>query len=299
MSTHVVVGATGKTGRRLCRALLQAGEHVRALGRDRRRLDALAALGAECRTVEITDGAGLVAAFRGTACAFVMAPTGPAVEDVRALHDRIGAALAQAVESAGVPHVVMMSACGIHRDGPGAPMPGLRGIEARLGAIPGINLALLRPAFFMDNFYVCLEDIRRTRALGFVIGPDVSLPMIATRDIAEISARLMLGRAFQGTKAYELLGPRDYTMIEATRALAASIGMPELRYRQQSDAEAREVLARFGYVPRRAAYLLGIFHAFDRGLLAPERPRDAASSTPTTIESFAAEEFAPAYAAGS
>jgi uncharacterized protein YbjT (DUF2867 family) len=299
MSTHVVVGATGKTGRRLCRALVQAGEHVRALGRDRRRLDALAALGAESGTVEVTDAPGLAAALEGAVSAFVMVPTGPAVENVRELHERIGDALATAIETAAVPHVVMMSACGIHGVAGRGLMPGLHGVERRLSAIPGVNLALLRPAFFMDNFYVCMEEIRRTGALGFVIGPHRPLPMIATRDIADVAARLMLRRDFHGPRAYELLGPRDYTMTEATRALAASIGIPALRYRQHTDAEARDMLARFGYVPRRADYLLAIFRGFDRGLLVPECPRTTASSTPTTMETFAAEEFAPAYAVAS
>jgi uncharacterized protein YbjT (DUF2867 family) len=297
LKRHVIVGATGKTGHRLCRILLEAGEQVRALGRNPMKLAALRAAGAECCTVEITDVAGLVEAFRGMTCAFVLAPTGPAVEDVFALHDRIGASFAKAIEAAGVPHVVMMSACGVHRPDDDNPMPGLRAIEARLAAIPGVNLALLRPGFFMENFYACFADIRRVGVLGFVIAPDIALPMIATRDIADVAARLMLERSFRGTSAYELLGPRDYTMTEATAALAASIRMPTLRYRQQNDEEARQFLRGLGYVARRSAYLLNIFRAFEAGLLDPEHPRDAASTTPTTIEAFAANEFGPAYAA--
>ena len=294
---HVIVGATGKTGRRLCANLLAAGESVRALGRDRARLDALARSGADCAVADVTDLEALRDAFSGASVVYLMAPTGPRIEQIFELHERIGATLAQAVKTARVSHAVLMSACGVHRETNSA-IPGMRAIESRLRAVPRLNLALLRPGFFMENFYAWFDQIREENSISSPIGPDTPIPMIATRDIADFAARLMLERDFDGATPFELLGPRDHTMAEATAALGASIDRPNLEYRPcDTDSTARMLGDRFGYAPARGRYLANIFAAFERGLLAPERSRDASSQTPTTIEAFAAEVFAPAYRA--
>ena len=295
---HVIVGATGKTGRRLCANLLAAGESVRALGRDRARLDALARSGADCAVADVTDLEALRDAFSGASVVYLMAPTGPRIEQIFELHERIGATLAQAVKTARVSHAVLMSACGVHRETNSA-IPGMRAIESRLRAVPRLNLALLRPGFFMENFYAWFDQIREENSISRPIGPDTPIPMIATRDIADFAARLMLERDFDGATPFELLGPRDHTMAEATAALGASIDRPNL----ESTGPAIPTAPRacwatgFGYAPARGRYLANIFAAFERGLLAPERSRDASSQTPTTIEAFAAEVFAPAYRA--
>ena len=147
----------------------------------------------------------------------------------------------------------------------------------------------------MENFYAWFDEVQRDQLITNVINPDRPLPMIATRDIAEVAARLMLERSFEGVVAFELLGPRDCTMKEATTALGASIDKPALEYRQCEAERTEQMLRGFGYGSKRARYLVDIFSAFDRGLLAPERPRDEKSRTPTTIESFATQEFAPGY----
>ena len=293
---HAIVGATGKTGRRICERLLSEGQHVRALGRDKVRLGALAKLGAECATVDILELDALCEAFTGASAVYLMSPTGPKVEAVYELHRQIGATLAQALRKSRVSHAVLMSACGVHREHDN-PILGMRAIESELCTVPDLNLAMLRPGFFMDNLYAWFDEVRRDQQITNVIHPDRPLPMIATRDIAEVAARLMLERNFEGAVAFELLGPRDCSMREATAALGASIGNPALEYRQCEAERTEQMLRGFGYGSKRARYLVDIFSAFDRGLLAPERPRDKKSHTPTTIEDFATQEFSPGYRA--
>ena len=60
----------------------------------------------------------------------------------------------------------------------------------------------------MENFYAWFADIEREGIIQSVIDPERALPIIATKDIADVAARLMLERCFEGTTAYELLGPR-------------------------------------------------------------------------------------------
>ena len=296
LGSHVVLGATGKTGIRLCANLLSQGQRVRALGRDAARLSALRALGADCAKVDILDSDALYAAFSGASSVYLMSPTGPKVESVYDLHQRMGVTLAAAIEKAEITHAVLMSACGVHREA-NNPLQGMRLIESTLCAVPGLNLAMLRPGYFMENFYAWFGEIVRDDSISNVINAAQTLPMIATRDIANAAARLMIERSFSGAVAYELLGPRDLTMAQATAALGKSIGKPNLQYRQCEPEHVEQMLKGFGYGSHRARYLVNIFRAFDQGLLGPQCGREEKSTTPTTIERFASEEFAAGYRA--
>jgi hypothetical protein len=58
---------------------------------------------------------------------------------------------------------------------------------------------------------------------GGPIAPDVSFPMIATRDIADVTVRALRQRDWHGVIVRELLGRRDLTFAEATRILGERI----------------------------------------------------------------------------
>src|SRR5687768_11775367 len=107
-----VMGATGQTGGATARRLLEAGEHVRALGRSADRLAPLRDAGAEPFPVDAGDAAALTEALRGADAAYVLLPFAPEVPDVYAHMGRLGEAIVTAVRAAAVPHVVALSAVG-------------------------------------------------------------------------------------------------------------------------------------------------------------------------------------------
>ena len=290
---HVILGATGQTGRRICTRLLDAGEPVRALGRNPGRLAALRGQGAEAVALEMTDVAAMTAAFAGVTSAYVMVAVSPASEDVQAEYSRIGDVFAAALTANRVSHVVAMSACGVHRAD--SPIPGTRDVEERLSAIEGLNIVHLRAGYFMENVFASIASIRAEGVCSTVIAPDVKLPMIATRDIAEVAADLMAKRDFAGSTTRELLGERDCAMNEFTPLIGRAIGKPDLAYAQVEPEAAVAALVAQGFSPVRAAYRIGIYTSFNAGRLAPEGPRSPANSTPTSVEAFATEVFAPVY----
>ena len=170
---HVILGATGQTGRRICTRLLDAGEPVRALGRNPGRLAALRGQGAEAVALEMTDVAAMTAAFAGVTSAYVMVAVSPDSEDVQAEYSRIGDVFAAALTANRVSHVVAMSACGVHRAD--SPIPGTRDVEERLSAIEGLNIVHLRAGYFAEG--VC----------STVIAPDVKLPITSWRTCSPAS----------------------------------------------------------------------------------------------------------------
>ncbi|WP_246228349.1 NAD(P)H-binding protein [Pseudomonas nitroreducens] len=67
-----VMGATGRTGSRICQNLLDAGVPVLALGRNAERLEALAAAGARIAVGEPHDAAFLTKAFHGADAVYTL-----------------------------------------------------------------------------------------------------------------------------------------------------------------------------------------------------------------------------------
>jgi uncharacterized protein YbjT (DUF2867 family) len=68
--TYAITAATGRIGRRVARSLLSAGHHVRALGRDSKKLAALADLGATVCVGDLMDRTYVEQAFEGADVAF-------------------------------------------------------------------------------------------------------------------------------------------------------------------------------------------------------------------------------------
>ena len=76
----------------------------------------------------------------------------------------------------------------------GGVIAGLHAQEERLKRIDGVNLLLLRPVSFFENFYSSLALIKQEGINGDSVEADLAVPMIGTRDIAEVAAKALLAR---------------------------------------------------------------------------------------------------------
>jgi uncharacterized protein YbjT (DUF2867 family) len=72
---YAITGITGKVGGTMARALLAAGQPVRAVVRDAKKGEAWAALGCEIALAEMEDTAALTKAFIGAAAVFILPPS--------------------------------------------------------------------------------------------------------------------------------------------------------------------------------------------------------------------------------
>jgi uncharacterized protein YbjT (DUF2867 family) len=291
-----VMGATGHVGGRITEQLLKAGQKVRALGRSESKLAELRRAGAEARAGQASDAGFLRDALRGAEAAFTLLPPDTRSPDYRATQDREGEAIAQAVRESGVRHVVFLSSVGADQPSGTGPIAGLHAQEARLRGIPGVNLLLLRPGYFFENFHEALGAIKHHGVNGDAVAPDVALPMIATRDIADAAAEALQSRDWSGVLVRELLGPRDLTHAEATRILGQSIGKPDLAYVQLPYAEMAAALERAGLSGSFAGLYVEMTRAFNEGRVRSLGGRTPESTTPTRFEDFAGE-LARAYPA--
>jgi uncharacterized protein YbjT (DUF2867 family) len=291
----VITGATGNTGKPAVEALLAKGERVRAIGRRAINLDPLTQKGAEPFFGNVEDAAIMTKAFEGASAVFLVVPAALQMEDLLAYYERVSDVYATAITNARVPYAVTVSSVGAqHAKGTG-PILGLHNMEQKLNRISGLNVLHLRPAQFMVNL---LMNVGALRSMGILPGPvpeGVPMPWIATKDIGEYAAERLRARNFSGSSTQELLGPREYTAKEVATILGNAIGKPDLEYMQAPLAAIESALVATGMPKASAALLIEMMEGGGKGLLNPQEQRSAKNTTPTTLEWFASEVFAPAF----
>jgi uncharacterized protein YbjT (DUF2867 family) len=292
-----VMGATGNTGRMISERLLEEGSEVRALGRSGDRLAGLVDKGAEAAVGEVTDAGFLTGAFVGADAVYTLIPPSVQAEDYSAFQDQVGEAIVGAIKKSGVGRVVFLSSIGADQPTGTGPIAGLHRQEGRLRSLEGVDVLALRPGFFFENHFETLGLIKHQGINGGAVAPDTSLPMIATRDIAEVAAKELEERDFSGFVVRELLGPRDLTMAEANGIIGNAIGNPDLPYVQFPYEDFEASLAQMGISASIAALYAEMARAFNTGMVRSLEGRSAANTTPTSLETFAAEVLAPAYQA--
>jgi uncharacterized protein YbjT (DUF2867 family) len=282
-----VMGSTGNTGGKITETLLAASEKVRALGRSESKLAAHNTAGAEVLTGDVADAAFLAKAFRGSDAVYTLLPTSIQSTDYRAEQNREGEAITKAIRDSGVRYVVALSSVGADLpDGTGL-LVGLHAQEERLKRLEGVNVMLLRPVSFFENFYAKLGMIKQAGVLGDSVVPDLAIPMIATRDIADVAAKALRARDWNGVVVCELLGPRDLTYPEATRIVGKAIGLPDLKYVQVPYDDMVKALVQAGLSESFARLYVEMTRAFNDGKVKSHRTPE--STTPTRFEDFAGE----------
>jgi uncharacterized protein YbjT (DUF2867 family) len=293
---YVVLGASGHVGGIIAERLLDAKKKVRVGARGAEKLKGFAARGAEVVTGSVDDPAFLRRAFEGAGVAFVLLPPNLA-PGIRAWQDRTAAAIGDALEAAKVQRAVTLSSIGADRPGGSGPIAGLHVLEERLDRVKGLAPLHLRPGYFFENNLGAIGLVKQMGALGGALRGDLAMAQIATRDIGEAAARRLLALDWSGRTVQELQGERDLTMSEVATALGKAIGKPDLKYVQFPYADAEKGLVAAGLPQEMAALYMEMSKGFNDGHLKPTQPRSAATTTPTAIERWASEVFAPAYRA--
>jgi len=292
---YVITGATGNTGSVAAEKLLASGTKIRVIGRDAKRLERFSQQGAEAVVADMTDAAALDKAFSGARAVYAVMPPNLSAPDVRAYQERVTDSLAAAIRNNGIAYAVALSSTGADKTYGTGPVMGVHGLEKKLGMIDGLNSLSLRCGYFMENL---LPQVGIIQSLGFMAGPvrpDVPLPMIATRDIGEVAAESLAKLDFAGKQTRELLGARHVTYMEAAKIIGAAIGKPDLTYRQVPASVLKPAMMQMGMSSNMVDLLLEMSDALNTGHMKSQEPRSARNTTATTLETFVAEVFAPAY----
>ncbi|MGH9714397.1 MAG: NmrA family NAD(P)-binding protein [Candidatus Acidiferrales bacterium] len=292
----VITGATGRTGRVAAETLLAKGEKVRVVGRDAKKLETLVQKGAEARVGNVEDAASMAKVFEGMTAVYLVVPEDSSQQDLRSHQERVSDSYAAAIKGARVPYTVALSSIGAQHAEKTGPIVGLHNMEQKLNRIAGLNVLYLRPGYFMENLLMSISPLRSMGVLPGGIVSDVPMPWIATKDIGAYAATRLAARDFSGSSIQELHGQRDISMKEAASVAGKSIGKPNLGYMQVPFMMLEPALVQMGLPKSTAALIIEMWKGANAGLIVPQEARSARNTTPTTLESFATEVFAPAFA---
>ena len=290
---HIAITTpTGHIGRALTHILQAETDHqLTLLARDASKLTAEVQNGATVKQGDLLDADFLVEATKGADSLFFLVPPNFVAEDFRAYQNEVNAAGVRAVTENNIGHVLYLSSVGAqHSDGTG-PIAGLHDGEVAFQGT-GTNVTVLRPTFFMENYYFNLDTIRSDGNIYMPCAGTTSLGMIATADIARAASDVFAGPP-EGFRVVELLGPRDYTFDEAAGIIGAAVGRPVNHVLVTPD-QAREGFLGVGVGADLTRLYLEMYASFDSGHIAPEFPRSEVSTTPTKLEAFASAALVPA-----
>lgn len=292
---YAIIGATGNTGSWVAEKLLAHGEKVRVVGRDRQRLEQFTRKGAEPSIADATDAGALTDAFSGAKAVYAMIPPNMAAPDVRAYAESVSSALRAAIEKNGIKYAVVLSSFGADKPSGTGPVAGLHNLEKKLEGISGLNALFLRAGYFMENL---LAQAGIVKSMGSMAGPvraDLPLPMIATRDIGASAAEALLKLDFTGKSARELQGSRHVSYAEAAKIVGAAIGNSNLGYQLIPAALLKPPMMQMGMSSSMVDLFLEMADALNSGHMKTLEPRSPATAAPTSLETFVADVFLPAY----
>src|ERR1700723_2040362 len=292
---YVITGATGNTGSIIADALLAKNQKVRVIGRSKARLERFVAKGAEAFVADVKDAAALTKAFDGARAVYAMGSSDHTAEDFRGEQERITDSLSAAIEKSGVPYAICLSSFGADKAERTGPVTGLHTFEQKIQRIPNLNALILRPAWFMENGVAQVKIIQTMSTMGGLLKGDLAIPQIATRDIGAYAAEAFLQLKFTGKTTRELLGQRDVSMKETATAFGKAIGKPTLGYSQFPGFAVEMAMKQMGMSGSLAKLMIEMNEALNDGWMKALEPRSAENTTPTSIETFATEVFAPAF----
>jgi uncharacterized protein YbjT (DUF2867 family) len=246
--TVLVLGATGKTGRRLLPHRTARGSTVRAASRQpgegRTRFD--------WNQPDTYDPA-----LTGVDAIYLVPPD--LIEDATP----IVAPFLDRAARAGVRRVVLLSSMGVEfpNEGPGS---GRDNLEQRVKA-SGLEWTILRPGGFNQNFSegFLLPGILHAGAIATATG-DGAVAFVDADDIAAVAAAALTEDGHHQA-TYVVTGPEALTFADAAAIIGTAAGRP-IAHRQISSADLTQILTGAGLPANYAAIVVGNQEAIRDGL---------------------------------
>jgi len=214
----LILGAGGKTGQAVIRALATRGAPVRALAHHETQVAPLRALGAgEVVVGDLRDPSALAAAMAGIEAVYYICP---AVQPDEA---EIGRGVIAAAQATGVPRLVLHSV--MHPQISALPHHAhkLQVEDALIQS--GLSFTILQPSSYMQNILEGWERIATQGVYASLYGLDARMTLVDLDDVGDVAARV-LTEAGHEAATYELSGPEVLTAATMAATLSARLGRP-------------------------------------------------------------------------
>ena len=221
---YAITGITGKVGGILTNTLLADGQPVRAVVRDAAKGTAWSARGCEVAVADMENASALAAAFTGAEAVFILPPSEfdpePGYPEARQVIEAVVKALTLAQPK----KVLCLSTVGADATNDNL-LTQRTLMEQALSALE-LPVTFLRAGWFLENASLDVESARDEGVIhSFLMPLDKHFPMVATRDVGTVAARL-IQEDWSGKRVVELEGPRRVSPNDLAAAFAKALARP-------------------------------------------------------------------------
>ena len=286
----LVTTPNGQIGRRLSNAILDAGVPLTIISRRAETSQELTRRGARLIEGAVEDASTLERATEGVDTIFWLTPPN-AIPGFLDWAREIAARAAEIAKKNGVQRAIVLSSIGAQHPAGTGPIVAVHRAEIEF-AKRFEHQRNLRPAYFMENYRRDLPTIAAAGRLYSAMSPDHPFPTVATADIADVAARVALDQAFEGQANVGIHGPRDLSLREQVAELSLGLGRAIELVSVGIDA-ARAGMRQAGMPDFLVDLYSELIEGANRGLVAADEPRSAATTTPTELRDFAARVLRP------
>src|SRR5205823_8246842 len=245
----LVTGATGTIGREVTKRLAAQGASTRAGVRDRTKAREQFGDEIELMPFAFEDKRLFADALEDVEKVFLLPPLMPnQVEVTNAFVD--------AAQSAGVQHIVKLSAIGVETETFTA--GGWHAANERHIRNSGLAFTFLRPNSFMQNF---INYFPPRDGVIYVPWGNGTASFVDARDIAAVAVQTLTNEAHKN-KIYTLTGPAALSVDEVARTLSHAAGR-EIKYVDVPESTARDAMLNAGMAEWQADLLMEL-HAINK-----------------------------------
>jgi uncharacterized protein YbjT (DUF2867 family) len=221
----LVTGGTGTLGRELVRRLLESGESVRVMTRERERARGLPTA-AEVVVGDLADSASITAAMRG--CQHVVSAAhgfvGPGKPTPEAVDHEGNQRLVRAAVEAKVERFVLVSVVGASANHPMSLARAKFAAERDLRE-SGLHFSIVRAMPFMETWLGILGGMLDAKGHAVVFGPGRNpVGFVSVRDVAALVALSLRGEAPQDV--CDIGGPENIGLATVAERIIAARGRP-------------------------------------------------------------------------
>ena len=231
---------------------------------------------------DYTDSGSLRTALEDVAAVFLISPVHPDMVT------RECALVDVAAELRTHPRIVKVSGLATELD---SPVDSGRWHARIEEAIKNTDLpaVFLRPSFFMQNLGFQADSVRTRGLLRGAVG-DASIAMVDARDIADVAAAILSGRASPDSQAVDLTTSRGWSYDQIAAALSHAF-QRRVDYQRQTADEVRSALVAAGQPDWHIRILLQFNSAFiaGQGSRLSNSVRQVLGREPRTLEDYLQE----------
>lgn len=243
-SKVLVLGATGKTGRRVLARMRMRNASVRAASRSSE------------ASFDWADPAGWDDVLDGVEIVYVVPPDIPGP-----VHE-----FAARAKARGVKHLVLLSGRGADLWGDTSFGVGMRSAEDAVRDSQ-LGWTVIRSSNFDQNFDEELFHAPLVAGELALPAGEVPEPFIDLEDVADAIAAVLTEPSAHSGQVYELSGPRALTFAEATMLISRASGLP-MTYRQIPADDYAAALVKDGVSENDARANAAMFVMMERGIIA-------------------------------